>query len=83
MSRIQLVDENHSRTNRGVRELLLLAGKSRGRILNVFRALANRPKALEALFSLAQAVYLTDSSLQAHHGELAYLTATAVNECFY
>ena len=83
MARIPLIDENDPSTKDEVRETLLAAGKARGRVVNVFRALANRPQALNALFSLSQTVYRTNSTLEPQHGELAYLTATSVNDCFY
>ncbi len=83
MARVPLIDENDPSTEIEVREALLAAGKSRGRVVNVFRALANRPEALNALFTLSQAVYTKNSTLEPQHAELAYLTSTSVNDCFY
>ena len=60
-----------------------IAGRARGKVLNVHRALANRPEALEAFTGFVQTVYRGNSTLHPKHGELAYLTATAVNNCFY
>ena len=84
MARIPLIDENDPSINFEVREALQAAGKARGgRLVNIYRALANRPQALNALFALSQTVYRTNSTLEPQHGELAYLTATSVNDCFY
>jgi alkylhydroperoxidase family enzyme len=83
MARIPIVDENDPTIPEAVRAALAVAGRSRGRMLNVYRVLANRPEALLALTQLIQTVYRTNSTLEPRHGELAYLTATAVNDCFY
>jgi alkylhydroperoxidase family enzyme len=84
MARIPLIDENDPSINFEIRKALLAAGKARGgRLVNIYRALANRPEALNALFALSQTVYRTNSTLEPQHGELAYLTATSVNDCFY
>jgi hypothetical protein len=52
-------------------------------LVNVYRALANRPEAMTILSQLMQTVYRTNSTLAPQHGELAYMTATSVNDCFY
>ena len=83
MARIPIIDENDPATDPAARQALLDAGAARGRLLNVFRALANRPAALTAFYDLVQTVYRRDSTLEPQHGELAYLTATSVNDCFY
>tara|TARA_Y100001960_G_scaffold332521_1_gene433347 strand:- start:2434 stop:2688 length:255 start_codon:yes stop_codon:yes gene_type:complete len=84
MARIPLKDENDPNLDSEIRDALIAAGKARGgRIINIYRALANRPEALTALFSLSQTVYRTNSTLEPQYGELAYLTATSVNDCFY
>jgi alkylhydroperoxidase family enzyme len=83
MARIPILDENDPTIPEAARAALSVAGQSRGRILNVYRALANRPEALLALTQLIQTIYRTNSTLEPLHGELAYLTATAVNDCFY
>ena len=83
MARIPLLDENDPTISASAKEALQQAGNARGRVLNVYRALANRPEALVALTQLLQTVYRTNSTLDARHGEFAYLTATAVNDCFY
>ena len=83
MARIPIIDENDPATDSATRQALLDAGASRGRLVNVYRALANRPEALTAMSALLQTVYRSGSTLEPQHGELAYLTATSVNDCFY
>lgn len=83
MARIPLLHENDPDIPANAKVALQQAGQARGRVLNVYRALANRPEALIALTQLLQTVYRTNSTLDARHGEFAYLTATAVNDCFY
>ncbi|MGB7302100.1 MAG: hypothetical protein WA888_15570 [Burkholderiaceae bacterium] len=83
MARIPIIDENDPAVDAKTRQALLDAGAARGRLINVYRALANRPEALVAMSSLLQTVYRKDSTLEPAHGELAYLTATTVNDCFY
>ncbi|MGE0769909.1 MAG: hypothetical protein AB7L90_26015 [Hyphomicrobiaceae bacterium] len=83
MARIPLLDESDPELPASARAALQVAGQARGRVLNVYRALANRPAALVVLTQFLQTVYRADSTLEPRHGELAYLTATAVNDCFY
>lgn len=83
MARISILNENDPEMPAAAKAALEKAGQARGRILNVFRALANRPPALLALIDLIQTVYRSNSTLSPQHGELAYLTATAVNDCYY
>ena len=83
MARIPILDENDPSISSAAKAALEKAGQAGGRIVNVFRALANRPPALLALTQLIQTVYRSNSTLAPQHGELAYLTATAVNDCYY
>ncbi|MGI9411362.1 MAG: hypothetical protein ACR2OV_14880 [Hyphomicrobiaceae bacterium] len=83
MARIPILDENDPKLDPATREALLEAGSARGRLVNVYRALANRPEAMTLLSQLMQTVYRNNSTLKPQHGELAYLTATSVNDCFY
>jgi len=83
LARIPILDENDPALDPATRDALLEAGRSRGRLVNVYRALANRPEALTVLSQLMQTVYRKNSTLAPQHGELAYLTATSVNDCFY
>jgi alkylhydroperoxidase family enzyme len=83
MARIPLIDENDPATPVAARERLLEAKQARGKLINVYRAMANRPEALAAFTMFADTVYRSGSTLDRKHGELAYLTATAVNDCHY
>jgi hypothetical protein len=47
-------------------------------IVEFYRALANRPEALDAFTGFVQTVYRGKSTLHPKHGELAYITATAI-----
>lgn len=83
MARIPLIDPSDPATPAAARAALEAAAAARGRPLNIHRAMANRPEALAAFMALIRTVYRQDSTLAPQHGELAYLTATAVNDCFY
>lgn len=83
MARIPLLDETDTALDEEARAALLEAGAARGRLVNFNRALANRPSVLRAMTALLQAAYRSDSTLEPRHGELAYLTATTTNNCFY
>ena len=83
MARIPILDETDPELDPEARAALLEAGAARGRLVNVYRALANRPAALRAMSGLLPTAYRKDSTLKPQHGELAYLTATTVNNCFY
>jgi hypothetical protein len=52
-------------------------------VLNVHRALANHPKAMEQFFALAETVYLQNSLPTPRMRELPYLTSAVANNCFY
>ena len=45
--------------------------------------MANRPETGRAFLTLAHTVYRGRTTLAPKHAELAYLTATVVNNCFY
>lgn len=53
-----------------------------GRLPNVLRAISNDPGAAQAFGAFGGWVY-AGTSLTPAHRELAYLTATAVNNCHY
>ena len=55
----------------------------RRRHARCYRALANRPATLKAFSGMARTVYRADTTLTPKHAELAYLTATVTNDCFY
>lgn len=83
MARIPFIDENDPATPPEARERLLEAKRARGKLINIYRAMANRPAVLAAFTAFAGTVYRSGSTLAPQHAELAYLTATAVNDCFY
>jgi len=83
MARIPLLQETDPSIPEDSREFLVQAGKARGRMLNLYRALANRPEAGRALSEVIRTVYRSGSSLPQKDAELAYLTATVVNNCYY
>ena len=83
MSRIPLLREDDPALSDDQRAFLGEAGKARGRLLNIYRAMANRPPAGRAFSDLIRTVYRSKSTLTSKQGELAYLTATVINNCFY
>ena len=83
MARIPILQENDPTLTDDQRAFLADAGKARGRLLNVYRAMANRPEAARVFSDMVRTVYRSRSTLSPKHGELAYLTATVVNNCFY
>lgn len=83
MSRIPLLQETDPNLSEDSRAFLAQAGKARGKMLNLYRALANRPEAGRALSELIRVVYRSGSTLAPKEAELAYLTATVVNDCYY
>ena len=83
MSRIPLLQETDPNLSEDSRAFLAQTGKARGKMLNLYRALANRPEAGRALSELIRVVYRSGSTLAPKEAELAYLTATVVNDCYY
>lgn len=83
MARIPILDENDPAVPEEARVFLRQAGQARGRLLNIYRAMANRPEAGRAFSNLASTVYRGTTTLEPKHAELAYLTATVVNNCYY
>ena len=83
MARIPILHEDDPATPDDARAYLQQAGATRGRLINIYRAMANRPEAGRAFSHLANAVYRGTTTLSPKHAELAYLTATVVNNCYY
>lgn len=81
MARIPLVDPNSADADPAARATLqdLLPGSIQP---NVYRAIANHPGALEAFSAFGKMVYFNNSITPAER-ELAYLTASATNNCHY
>jgi len=84
MTRIPLVDGNSDETDPLAREILGRVSGARGRTVepNVYRAVANHPRALEAMVNFGTVVYFNNSMTPAQR-ELAYLTASYTNDCHY
>lgn len=55
---------------------------SRGRVLNIYKGVANHPEALRTLFDLISSTYRS-GSLDRRHQELAYLYTSTLNQCHY
>jgi alkylhydroperoxidase family enzyme len=83
MARIPLLQEDDPATPAAAKMYLQDAGQARGRLVNIYRAMANRPEAGRAFSLLASTVYRGTTTLDPKHAELAYLTATVVNNCYY
>ena len=86
MARIPIIDENDPAIPAKTREALQNAGKARGRLINVYRAMANRPEALAALIvrgqdpaSLYDAILaLDDAAISAAHASAPSSAPAAV-----
>lgn len=83
MSRLPLLQDSDPGLSDESRRFLEQTGRARGKMLNLYRALANRPEAGQALSELIRVVYRSGSTLPQQEAELAYLTATVVNDCYY
>ena len=83
MARIPILHEDDPATPAEAKAYLQEAAQARGRLVNIYRAMANRPEAGRAFSALANTVYRGNTTLEPKHGELAYLTATVVNNCYY
>ncbi len=83
MTRISLLHEDDPATPDDAKQYLQEAGQARGFLVNIYRAMANRPEAGRAFSNLANTVYRGTTTLDPKHAELAYLTATVVNNCYY
>ncbi len=82
MARIPLLQEDDPTTPADARALLAASKAGRGRLVNLYRALANHPAALQAFGALGGATY-RGPNLSRKEAELAYTTATVVNSCYY
>ena len=70
MTPIPILREDDPATPPDARAYLQEARQSRGHLINIYRAMANT-------------VYRGTSTLDPKDGDLAYLTATVVNNCYY
>jgi alkylhydroperoxidase family enzyme len=88
MARLPLEHENDPATDPAILDILDRIAASGFPKLNVLRALANKPAALEGFMGFINAVYNNGtgagfSSLTPKETELAYTTATVANDCHY
>lgn len=82
MSRIPLVDPDDPDVDPRARAILHGARAAIGRDFNVYLAVANHPEIFEGFTHLGTAAYFA-GSLDPRTRELAYLTASVVNDCHY
>ena len=82
MTRLPLVDPNDPAADPSAREVLNAVIGRGGVAPNVFRAIANHPRALAAMAQFASTVYYRNSLTPAQR-ELTYLTASLINDCHY
>lgn len=86
MARIPLIDLDDPNLDQELRKRLSASpliqglGLSPGGAPNVIRAMANHPEMLQAGF---MAGYHPSSAISPRHRELAYLTASVLNNCHY
>ncbi|MGQ0483645.1 MAG: carboxymuconolactone decarboxylase family protein [Pseudonocardia sp.] len=85
MARIPLVDQHDDDADPLARALLAAAESAQPDIgvLNVHRALANHPRAMQKFFEFAEVVYFDNSLDDPKLRELPYLTSAVANNCFY
>jgi alkylhydroperoxidase family enzyme len=83
VTRIPLVDSSDDDADPLARDVLRQVSGARGSIEpNVYRAIANHPRALAAMAQFGSVVYF-DNSMAPAQRELAYLTASLTNDCHY
>ena len=83
MARSPLWDEDDPGTPDDVRAALDYSRDLLGENSNVMRVLANHPEIARRYIHLARVPYGPDSTLTKVQRELAYTTASSVNNCFY
>ena len=84
MSRLPLVSSDDENADPLAREVLKAVSAARGRSVdpNVYRAVANNPRALQKMVEFGTVVYFQNSMTPTQR-ELAYLTASVTNDCHY
>ncbi len=88
MARLPLRHEDNPDTDPAILAALDRVASSGFPLLNVFRAFANKPEALDGFMSLVMSIYNTGngagySTITPKETELAYTTATVANNCTY
>jgi hypothetical protein len=79
VSRLPYVDPRDPNLDPAIRDRMLRPGADGERVVNVIRALANDSQALRALGELSR----VGDSVTRTQRELAYLTTSVLNNCFY
>lgn len=82
MARIPILQEDDPSLPEEARAALDHIRQQRGRIVNLYRVMANHPQALQKFADFGSVVY-RGGNLTAKEAELAYTTATVVNNCYY
>ncbi len=83
MARIPIWDERDPSAPPKIRETLEYSGEKFGQNLNIQREMANHPQLAKAFIDLAMVSYGETSTITPAQRELAYTTATVVNNCHY
>ncbi len=88
MARIPLRHEDDPTTDPKILAALDRIGTSGFPAFNVFRALANKPEALDGFMAFVMSIYNTGtgaghSTISPKETELAYTAATVANNCHY
>jgi hypothetical protein len=85
VARIPLVDHHDPGTDPIAKALLQAAEDAQPEVgvLNVHKALANHPVALQKFMEFASVVYFDNSLPDPITRELPYLTSAVANNCFY
>jgi alkylhydroperoxidase family enzyme len=84
VARLPLVSSDDDAADPLARDVLKAVAAARGRSVdpNVYRAVANHPRALQKMVEFGTVVYF-QNSLSPAQNELAYLTASVTNKCHY
>lgn len=82
MARIPILHEDDSSLPEDARAALEQVKQQRGQLVNLYRVMANHPRALQTFSDFATVVY-RKGSLTPKQAELAYTTATVMNNCYY
>ncbi len=83
MARIPIWDEYDPSTPSEIREALEYSGETFGMNLNIQREMASHPPLAKAFIDLAMVSYGPESTITPAQRELAYTTATVINNCHY
>ena len=82
MARIPLLDPDDPDISDEARAVLQVGAGSSAPVSNIFRVMANNP-ALAVAFSGFVSAFYRNGLLTPKERELAYTTASTVNQCFY